>query len=867
MNAVTVKDFYWKYPNFIGIKSDYVLKDINLEVKEGEFFGITGRSGSGKTTLCYAIAGLIPHQLKIPADVENHIKGRVEVLGDLVGGLKKSGEVYEVDGVGSKAPDVGFVMQDPESQFLSMSMLHEVSLGLQMMGLEKEEIERRITDALDMVGLGQYREVAYKIHPAELSGGQKQRLIIASFLAMKPKLLILDEPTSDLDPVGKLEVISTIAELKKKTDMTIILVEHNPDVMLRFADRIAIMYNGEIVETGKPSDLYSRPEILRKYSVYMPDVSELADYFSLDGKPKFKVEGNTFIPNRRSEPSTERIIDVRKMSFTYPDGTRALDDISLTINRGEMVALVGQNGSGKSTLSKVLSGIVPPTTGLVSVSGISANDKQGRKQLPLHVGYVFQNPDHQIFTRSVRDELDYGLGNIGVRGEEAEKRITETLSRVGLADKYTEDPMFLGRGQKRRLAVASSIVMKPEILIVDEPTTGQDYRMSKDIMELLTDLNLEGTTILIITHDMRLVAEYCRRVIVMGKGTLVFDGTPEALFMDEDVLALSALSEPQSVRISKELVKQGYLKGPLISAREWLQFFNFLRLKSSFEFCSYLDMEHLTSDLIKEITESRGKPSAIVYVERGGMVPAYMLMNHLPEARTFRIRASYYSDVGAASSSVEIYNIPNALQKISGGYILVIDEIVDSGKTMQRISSELKKRTGTDIVTATILLKTGASFVPDFHAKLMDSDVWIVLEYERNETLRSVGIKRPEDLDRVTAMFSEDGSEYGKVDLRSRQAADKLREVSGRPSLIVYCRPEAMLFARVLSDALSVSNVAGVSGPEELDDVTLEGIEGDIVLVGPEDSEKSRSLVDKLGSYGRVQFVPIGEMNPDLTGQ
>ncbi len=856
MNVVVVRDFSWKYPNFTGIKSDFVLKNINLEVSEGEFLGITGRSGSGKTTLCYSIAGLIPHQLKIPEDVDNHIKGSVEVLGELVGGVKKSGDHYEVDGVGSMAPAVGFVMQDPESQFLSMSMLHEVSIGLQMMGLDKDEIEQRITDALEMVGLGQYRNVAYKIHPSELSGGQKQRLIIASFLAMKPRVLILDEPTSDLDPAGKMEVIGTIADLKKKTDMTIILVEHNPDVMLKFADRIAIMYNGEIVETGKPSDLYAQPNILRKYSVYMPDVSELSDYFSLDGEPKVKIDDSSYIPARKSEPKTEKIIDVRKMSFTYPDGTRALEDISININKGEMVALVGQNGSGKSTLSKVLSGIVAPTTGLVTVAGISATEKAGRKQLPLHVGYVFQNPDHQIFTRSVRDELDYGLGNIGVRGEEAEKRITETLSRVGLADKYSEDPMFLGRGQKRRLAVASSIVMKPDILIVDEPTTGQDYRMSKDIMELLTDLNLEGTTVLIITHDMRLVAEYCRRVIVMGKGTLVFDGTPESLFMDEDILAVAALAEPQSVRISKELVRKGYLKGPLISAREWLQFFNFLRLKSSFEFCSYTDMEQLTRDLVGDIVRERGKPSGILYVERGGMVPAYMLLGELPGVETFRIRASYYSDLGAASSSVEIYNIPSALNNISGGYLLVVDEIVDSGKTMQRISTELKKRTGVDIVTATVLLKKGASFIPDFYAKLMDSDTWIVLEYEKNETLRSVAIKRPEDLEQVTSMFPEDKSVYGEVDTESRNAAEKIREVSGRPGLIVYLRPEAMLFARVLSDALSVSNVVGVSGPEELSDASLEGIGDDIVLVGPENTQKTGELLKLLSEHGKVQYVP-----------
>lgn len=861
MDAVTIRDFHWRYPNFTGIRTDYVLKGINLTIKEGEFFGITGRSGSGKTTLCFSIAGLIPHQLRIPNNVEDHIKGSVEVFGELVGGVKEVNGKFEVDGAGSMAPTVGFVMQDPESQFLSMSMLHEVSLGLQMMGLDKTEINKRITEALDMVGLGQYRDVADRIHPAELSGGQKQRLIIASFLAMKPKLLILDEPTSDLDPAGKLEVMSTIAELRKRTNTTIILVEHNPDVMLKFADRIAVMYGGKIVQVGKPLELYSEPEMLREYNVYMPDVSELSEYFSLDGKPKFPLEKSTFVPVRRAKPAAEKIIDVQKMTFSYPDGTKALENINLQVNRGEMVALVGQNGSGKSTFSKVLSGITAPSSGTVNIAGLSANSKGDRRKLPLHVGYVFQNPDHQIFTRSVKDELMYGLKNIGIHGNEAEERLNSVLARVGLSDKASEDPIFLGRGQKRRLAVASSIIMKPEILIVDEPTTGQDYKMSRDIMDLLTELNMEGTTILIITHDMRLVAEYCRRVLVMSKGSLVFDGTPEELFMEEDVLALASLSEPQSVTISKELVKQGFLRKPLISAREWLQFFNFMRLKSGFEYITYSDMEEMSKVLIQSITEKKGKPSAIVYIERGGMVPAHMLHNLLGGVELFRIRASYYSGIGTASKDVEVYNIPEGLKEISEGYILLIDEIVDTGKTMIKILEELGKMAKAEIVTSTIYLKTDAAITPDFYAKTVASDTWVVLPYERNETLQSVGIKRPEDLEKVSGMFVEEDSEYGKIDSDARRIAERIREMSWEPEFIVYTMPDAMLFARILSDALRVNSVAGVSDPDDLEGLTVGRPEGRIIVAAMEKNAIVDTIVEKLSGIGQVEVVtPVFEV-------
>ncbi|OWP57457.1 MAG: hypothetical protein B2I17_00660 [Thermoplasmatales archaeon B_DKE] len=858
MDAVVIKDFYWKYPNFTGIRNDYVLKGINLTIREGEFLGITGRSGSGKTTLCFSIAGLVPHQLRIPDHVEEHMSGSVEVFGELVSGVKKAANGYELDGVGSMAPTVGFVMQDPESQFLSMSMLHEVSLGLQMMGLDKVEINKRITEALDMVGLGQYRDVAGRIHPAELSGGQKQRLIIASFLAMRPKLLILDEPTSDLDPAGKLEVMKTIADLRKKSNMTIILVEHNPDVMLKFADRIAVMYGGKIVQIGKPLELYSKPDILREYNVYLPDVSELSDYFSLDETPKFQLEKSSFVPERKTRARTDRIIDVRGVSFSYPDGTKALDGITLEVEKGEMIAIVGQNGSGKSTLSKVLSGIAAPSGGAVNIAGLSANSRSERRKLPLHVGYVFQNPDHQIFTRTVKDELYYGLKNIGVKRADAEESINSVLARVGLSDKANEDPIFLGRGQKRRLAVASSIIMKPEILIVDEPTTGQDYKMSRDIMDLLTELNLQGTTILIITHDMRLVAEYCRRVVVMSKGTLVFDGTPEKLFMEDDILAVASLSEPQSVRMSKELVRQGFLRKPLISAREWLQFFNFMRLKSGFEFSTYSEMDIMSRSLIDTIIEKRGKPAALVYIERGGMVPAFLILSKFPDIKTYRIRASYYSDVGTASKDVEIYNIPNDLSRLKSGYILLIDEIVDTGKTMLRIRDELKPRVSVDIVTASIFLKKQSAYTPDFYSKLVESDVWIVLPYEKNETIHSVGIKRPEELRHVTGMFDGDTSDYGKIDEYSRRVAEKIREMSWEPKIIVYKLPESMLFARILSDALRVNNVAGISTAQEVGELDLGDTEGVILLVALQMTGEMEAIKDELSSYGKVELITPG---------
>ncbi len=577
MDAVTIKNFYWKYPNFAGVASDFALKNINLTIKDGEFFGITGPSGAGKTSLCFSIAGLIPHQMQLnERDPRQHISGTVQVFGETVTAVKETDGKHEIIGKGVMAPEVGLVMQDPESQFLTMSVKQELSLGLQFLSFSMAEIESRIKEALDRVGMVDIYDIADKIHPSELSGGQKQRLIIAAFIAMRPKILILDEPTSDLDPAGKLEIIEAIRKLKEAGDLTVILVEHNPELMQDFADRMIVLNEGTIVATGKPDEIYSNINLVEKYNIYAPEIAELkcGDDSKRCTTIKSFIES---IPEGVNFKSTENkvfdeespvLIEVKDLKFAYEDGTQALKGLSFEVRQNELLALIGQNGSGKSTLSKILSGIEGNFHGVVNIAGLDLHDVKNRRNMPRHVGYVFQNPDHQIFNRSVYDEVAYGLKNMRVSQPVIKERVNTVLKSVNLIDKIKEDPLFLGRGQKRRLGVASVLAMHPEIIIVDEPTTGQDYKMSKEIMELLKKLNEDGTTIIVITHDMRLVAEFCPRSVVMSQGKIVYDGSTFDLFKNDEVLEKASLRAPQIVRLSKEMMKLGISEDIILTAEE-----------------------------------------------------------------------------------------------------------------------------------------------------------------------------------------------------------------------------------------------------------------------------------------------------------
>jgi energy-coupling factor transporter ATP-binding protein EcfA2 len=589
MNAIEVYNLYWRYPAFTEQPNPWVLNGLDLEVKAGEFFGITGPSGAGKTTTCKAILGILPHAVKIPfQEVNQHVRGTVRVLGETVTEVDPSGNPDAagqprgiVRGAGVMSPRVGMVLQDPENQFLKMSLLHEVTFGLQLLQLPRAEIERRAQEALKMVGLEEMWPMAAYIHPADLSGGQKQRVAIASFLAMRPEVLILDEPTSDLDPAGKQEIIATVRALRDRHELTVVLVEQDPEILAHFCDRIALIDEGRVELVAKPENFYRHLDLLEVRGVHSFEVARIARAAGVLDERKVPItlsEAKQAIPHdlrftleEAGAATGAPLIEVADLWFRYEDGTLGLRGADLTLYEGDFLALLGSNGSGKTTLAKVLNGIYAPWRGTARILGRDINQRAVRQQLPRSVGYVFQNPDHQLFTRRVEDEVAYGLRNLGISADEVEAWARQALEAVDLWPLRDEDPLFLGKGQRQRLAVAAILAMQPEIIVVDEPTTGQDYRMVSSIMRLLCALNAQGKTILVITHDMRLVAEYCQRAVVMQAGRTVFTGTPRELFSSPEILDASALRVPQAMRLSCALRAENPDFPLLLNVSEWLE--------------------------------------------------------------------------------------------------------------------------------------------------------------------------------------------------------------------------------------------------------------------------------------------------------
>uniref|UniRef100_A0A7C4FCM8 ABC transporter ATP-binding protein n=1 Tax=Thermofilum pendens TaxID=2269 RepID=A0A7C4FCM8_THEPE len=527
MRVVEVRGLKWRYR---GSRAP-VLRGVNLEVEKGEFLAVTGPSGAGKTTLVLALTGVIPQRL--PGEME----GEVRVLGM---------STLEVD-VTEIAKRVAVVFEDPEIQFVMSTVEDEIALSLEARGLSREEIRERILWALELVGLG---EEFLERQPHQLSGGEKQRVAIAAAVAREPELLILDEPTSDLDPRGKEEVVEAIESVRESLDATVIMVEHEPELIEKFADRLVVLDDGMVVMEGVPQEVYSRVEEAKRHAAYPPEDIELAVQLGL--KPPARrdllelamlsspLDGLCVFPGSRGG---EVVISARDVWYTYPGGVEALRGVSLELRRGELAALMGPNGSGKTTLAKVLAGLLKPSRGEVRVAGRPIAE-YSRLELSSLVGYVYQNPQHQLFCQSVFEEVAFGLRLRGVKGEELEQRVSETLCFFELEELRDEHPFFLSKGEKRRLALASVYALRPELLIVDEPTTGQDRRFGEQLMGVLRQLADSGKSVLVITHSVDLALKYADRLIAMSRGRVIADAHPLDVLSDAEIVGEAKLKRP-----------------------------------------------------------------------------------------------------------------------------------------------------------------------------------------------------------------------------------------------------------------------------------------------------------------------------------
>lgn len=515
-----------------------------------DFRGLTavlGGTGSGKSTLLMSLNGVVP-QL-----TGGRLRGRVRLDGaDLAG--------YRVQTI---AGFVGLVLQDAESQLLGRTAAEDVAFGPRNQLVPADEIRRRIPEVLEAVGLAGFESR----ETAQLSGGEKQRLAIAGVLALRPQVLCLDEPASELDPAGRRALYGVIDDLRR-LGVTIVVAEHDGIDVAARADRLVLLDGGAVAWQGAPSAFYRDPGLAGRVRPLPVAVvgHELASagLISRDRVPLEVDQAEALIRSLAGdralpppvvatgpEVTQEPVIEVRNLWHTYPAGP-GLQGVELTIGWGEYVALVGANGAGKTTLAKHLNGLLQPTAGTVTVNGVAA---AGRKpwELARHVGYVFQNPDHQIFNATVAAEVRYGLRLAGLPSAEIEARIDEVLERTGLTGFRDVHPFSLGKGLRQRLAVASVLAMRPAILVVDEPTTGQDWPGTQAMLSLIDQLNAEGTTILLISHDLEVVARHARRVVALEAGEVVADGPTAEVFGRPEVLARAGIPPTQVVELCARL--------------------------------------------------------------------------------------------------------------------------------------------------------------------------------------------------------------------------------------------------------------------------------------------------------------------------
>ncbi len=523
------------------------LNDVSYAQAAGEMVGVMGASGAGKSTLAKCLNRIVPE-----------FEG-----GDFRGVIRINGENLSHLRVSEVAPKVGMVFQDFEAQLFSTNVAHEVAFAMEQVGMPRAEMVTRIGPALEAVGLKGFEHR----DPMSLSGGEKQRLAIASVLALRPSVMVLDEPTTDLDPEGRAEVFDLIRKLRAQ-NLSLIVIEHESEE-LRGADRIIVLREGEVAADGPPGEILARFDLLEQCGVRPPGLGRVLTMLGIDA-PVASVEDARsaivkafpniagMIEELKSVPQgIEKhrlkpvpLVAVEKVSFNYAGGPRVLDSIDLEITAGDFLAIVGQNGSGKTTLAKSIVGLLAPESGRVTLEGKDRASMRPAETVR-EVGYVFQNPDHQIFAASVEDEVAFGPRNFGLSSDEVKRRSDEVLEAVGLQDERASDPFLLSKGERQRLAVASVLALRPRVLILDEPTTGLDHREQLRMMKLVSDLNQAGTAIVIITHTPWLVAEYARRVVLMRKGRKIFDGGVRDFFMHDELLRSSSFRLPEVAALSR----------------------------------------------------------------------------------------------------------------------------------------------------------------------------------------------------------------------------------------------------------------------------------------------------------------------------
>lgn len=515
------------------------LTDINLEIYPGERVLIAGPSGSGKSTLAGCINGLNPFSNP----------------GACTGTLTVDGVDAPHSSIFELSAHVGTVLQDPDGQFIGLTVGEDIAFALENSCTPQDEMHAITRHAAELVGIENHLGYA----PHELSGGQKQRVSLAGVMVDQVKILLFDEPLANLDPATGKQAIELIDEIQKKTDTTVLIIEHRlEDVLWRDVDRIVLVNGGTILADLRPDELLSGSLLaengireplyvtaLRYAGVELtPDKHPAhVDSLVLDDTDTQKLrDWFTARPRPAAQPEREPLLEVKGLSFGYQKGQQTLQEISFSIGKGEMVSIVGRNGAGKSTLSKLICGFETPDAGEIFLNGKPLAEENIRRRAQ-HIGYVMQNPNQMISKTMIYDEVALGLQRSGLTEEQIREKVEATLRVCGLYPFRNWPISALSFGQKKRVTIASVLVLDPELILLDEPTAGQDFRHYTDIMEFLRGLNARGVTVVMITHDMHLMLEYTRRALVFCDGRLIADRTAAAVLCDPALVEQAALKE------------------------------------------------------------------------------------------------------------------------------------------------------------------------------------------------------------------------------------------------------------------------------------------------------------------------------------
>ena len=541
---ISFKNFSFKYNNVV----DKTLKNIDLTINKGEKVLIVGPSGSGKSTLSHCINGLIPFSYNGEIEGEliiDNIKPYEESLSDV-------------------SKKVGTILQDQDSQFIGLSVGEDVAFNFENNAMPLKEMKVKVIDALELVNMVDFINHS----PYELSGGQKQRVSLAGVLGSDAEVLLFDEPLANLDPASGKEIMQLINDIHEKTNKTIIIVEHRiEDVLEQPFDKVIVVNKGEVQGFGTPDEIL-KSDLLKNNGLREPlyleamklagcDISgseNLKDLSNIDEKNKEVLKNwfNNETSNKDSIIKEEKILEVKNLAFSHDGIKNTIDDVSFHLNKGEILAVLGNNGAGKSTLCRLITGILKPQKGSIFLNN-ECIDSWSIKQKGSSIGYVMQNPNQMISQHMIKDEIALGLKCRNYSKEEIDKKVEEVLKICGLYPYRNWPVSALSYGQKKRVTIASILAINPEVIILDEPTAGQDYKHYTEFMEFIKELSAQGISIILITHDMQLTLEYCHRAVVLSGGEKIADDKPSNILTDENIIKKANLKETSLSTLAKSI--------------------------------------------------------------------------------------------------------------------------------------------------------------------------------------------------------------------------------------------------------------------------------------------------------------------------